>query len=77
MDVPAGPWLDLGCGSGSFLTIAANAGIEIVGIDVAERWLVVAKKRLVEEELVGISLACGNAEALPFANLEICCCDCG
>ncbi len=59
-DLPAGPWLDLGCGSGSFLAVAAERGIEVIGLDVAERWLVVAAKRNIA------SLVCGNAERLPF-----------
>jgi SAM-dependent methyltransferase len=63
-DLPAGPWLDLGCGSGSFL--AAQGDRDIVGIDVAMRWLLVARKRLDEEGLFRIRLGCGNAEQLPF-----------
>jgi SAM-dependent methyltransferase len=63
-DLPPGPWLDLGCGSGSFL--AAQGDRDIVGIDVAMRWLLVARKRLDEEGLSPISLVCGNAERMPF-----------
>jgi SAM-dependent methyltransferase len=59
-----GPWIDLGCGSGSFL--AAQGDRDIVGIDVAMRWLLVARKRLDEEGLSRIPLVCGNAERLPF-----------
>lgn len=64
-EVPDGPRLDLGCGSGSFLA-AAGRDRELVGLDVAMRWLIVARKRLDEEGLGHIRLACGNAERMPF-----------
>jgi len=65
-DVPHGPWLDLGCGSGSFLASVASDGREVVGLDVAIRWLIVARKRLDEEGSGHVRLVCGNAEQLPF-----------
>ncbi len=64
-DLPGGPWLDLGCGSGSFLA-AVGRERAVIGLDVAMRWLVVARKRLDEEGLPHIQLACGNAERMPF-----------
>jgi SAM-dependent methyltransferase len=61
-----GPLLDLGCGTGSFLA-AVGAGMPGAwGIDIAMRWLLVARKRLDEEGLGHIRLACGCAERLPF-----------
>lgn len=57
-------WLDLGCGTAD---IAETVGTEttVIGVDVAFRWLVVARRRLLrlgrEPRLV-----CANAEALPF-----------
>jgi SAM-dependent methyltransferase len=65
LDLPDGPWLDLGCGSGSFLA-AVGRERAVVGLDVAMRWLMVARKRLDEEGLPHIRLACGNAERMPF-----------
>ena len=62
-----GPLLDLGCGSGSFLASAAAPGRSMIGIDVAMRWLLVARKRLDEEGLAHVPLVCGRAESLPFA----------
>lgn len=61
---PPGPWLDLGCGTAD---LAAAAGRRVVGIDVALRWLVVARRRL-EEAGVRAELVCCNAEHLPFAD---------
>ena len=62
--VPGEAWLDLGCGTAD-LTCAVPEGVEVTGLDVAFRWLVVATRRLTEEGRSG-PLICGNAEALPF-----------
>jgi SAM-dependent methyltransferase len=64
------PLLDLGCGTGSFL---AAVGREVGpapawGVDIALRWLLVARKRLDEEGLTHVRLVCGCAERLPFAD---------
>ncbi len=64
----AGPLLDLGCGSGSFLASVGKSGRPLAGVDIAMRWLLVARKRLDEEGLGPIPLACGCAEQLPFAD---------
>lgn len=57
-------WLDLGCGTAD-LSCAAPAGISVTGIDIAFRWLVVARRRL-DEAAIDADLLCGNAESLPF-----------
>ncbi len=59
-------WLDLGCGTAD-ISEAAPASVSTVGVDVAFRWLVVARRRLVR---LGYEprLVCANAEALPFAD---------
>jgi ubiquinone/menaquinone biosynthesis C-methylase UbiE len=62
----AGPTLDLGCGSGSFLAAVGGDGGDLIGVDIAMRWLVVARKRLDEEGLNHVRLVCGCAERLPF-----------
>lgn len=62
--VPAGPWLDLGCGTGDLLAAASAMGTRVVGADIALRWLVVARKRRALAERV--SFVCCCAEALPF-----------
>ena len=58
--------LDLGCGSGGALVAAEAMFGERVGVDIALRWLVVARKRLDETGARAI-LVCADAEALPFA----------
>lgn len=62
-----GAWLDLGTGTGDLAVVVAEQGIRAVGIDIAMRWLVVAKRRA---ELAGASVdfVCCNAEHLPFAD---------
>jgi ubiquinone/menaquinone biosynthesis C-methylase UbiE len=62
-----GAWLDVGTGTGDLAVVVAEQGIRAIGIDIAMRWLVVAKRRA---ELAGVpvSFVCCNAEHLPFAN---------
>ena len=68
VEAPAAPgcWLDIGCGTGDLIAAGARRGITIVGVDIALRWLVVARRR---EALAGRSaqLVCANGEHLPFA----------
>ncbi len=57
--------LDLGCGTGG-MTIAATGSYQnVVGVDVALRWLVMGKQRL-DEAGIKAPLVCANAESLPF-----------
>lgn len=58
--------LEVGCGSGGLLAAAAVHGIEVVGLDVGLRWLVMSRKRLAE---LGVAqpLLAASAEQLPFA----------
>src|SRR5262249_33882669 len=66
--VADGMILDLGCGSGSFLAaVGARAG-PVCGVDVAFRWLLVARKRLGGGGLGRAPLACACAEALPVTD---------
>lgn len=62
---PGDTLLDLGCGSGGSLVAAADVFQDRTGVDIALRWLVIARKRL-EEAGVSASLVCADAEALPF-----------
>lgn len=61
-----GDLLDVGCGTAALLVAVARRvpGI-VVGVDIAFRWLVVAKKRL-EEAGLAAPLFCAGAGALPF-----------
>lgn len=59
-------WLDIGCGTGD-LAAAAPSTATVIGVDVAFRWLVVARRRLRESRRCA-HLVCCNAERLPFRN---------
>lgn len=59
--------LDVGCGAGGMMIAAARQGIEAVGVDIALRWLVIARKHL-ESYGLEARLVCADAEALPFAD---------
>lgn len=58
-------FLEIGCGTGSLLQSAAPKYRQVVGVDIAFRWLVVGRKRL---QMAGLDLPliCACAEALPF-----------
>jgi 2-polyprenyl-3-methyl-5-hydroxy-6-metoxy-1,4-benzoquinol methylase len=60
-----GSLVDVGCATGGLVAAAARRGGEVVGVDVAFRWLVVGKVRL-REAGVSAMLVCANAEYLPF-----------
>lgn len=60
--------LDLGTGTGSFLEALGRSGIEALGVDIALRWLVLARKRLDEAGLPHVPLICGCAEQLPLGD---------
>jgi ubiquinone/menaquinone biosynthesis C-methylase UbiE/uncharacterized protein YbaR (Trm112 family) len=62
--VTASPWIDVGCGTAD-LAAAAPSGQRVVGVDIALRWLVAARKRLQESGRAD-DLVCCNAEHLPF-----------
>ncbi|HVF11276.1 MAG TPA: methyltransferase domain-containing protein [Abditibacteriaceae bacterium] len=57
--------LEIGCGTGGFLAAAVPRFKQVVGCDIAFRWLVIARER---HRALGleIPLVCCCAEALPF-----------
>jgi SAM-dependent methyltransferase len=57
--------LEVGCGSGGLLVAASRAGATITGVDVAARWLVVARRRLADHGL-DVGLIAAAAERLPW-----------
>jgi len=57
--------LDVGCGAGQLALIAARAGAEVTGCDIATNWLEQARTRAAAEGLE-ITFEEGDAEALPF-----------
>lgn len=57
--------LDVGCGAGQLALIAARAGAEVTGCDIATNWLEQARTRAAAEGLK-ITFEEGDAEALPY-----------
>lgn len=57
--------LDLGCGTAPLAAAAAERTPLVVGVDIAFRWLVMARVRL-RESGRPLPLVCACAEALPF-----------
>ena len=59
--------VEVGCGTGGLIAAAAKAGRTIEGVDIASRWLVVARRRLDD---LGLSapLVAASAERLPYGN---------
>jgi SAM-dependent methyltransferase len=55
--------LDVGCGSGLFLSIAANRGAAVAGVDAAEGLLAIARDRTPRGDF-----RTGDMEELPFAD---------
>ena len=61
---PGDTWLDVGTGTAD-LAAAAPVRVRVIGVDVALRWLVLARRRLAESG-VEATLICTNGEHLPF-----------
>jgi len=61
--------LDVGCGSGQLALIAARAGAQVSGCDIAPNWIEKARARAAAEGL-DIAFTEGDAEALPYADGE-------
>jgi ubiquinone/menaquinone biosynthesis C-methylase UbiE len=59
--------LEVGCGSGGLLVAASRQGIAIEGIDIASRWLVIARRRLTDHGL-HVPIAAAEGERLPYAD---------
>ncbi len=63
----SGSILEIGCGTGGLLVAAARSGRSIVGIDIAARWLVAARRRLADHQLdQAVTLLAASAECLPW-----------
>ncbi|MEP6714279.1 MAG: methyltransferase domain-containing protein [Terriglobia bacterium] len=59
-------FLEVGCGTAALVKVAGNRFDLAVGCDVAFRWLLIARKRLLEAGLPA-NLVCCCADFLPFA----------
>lgn len=60
--------LEIGSGAGSFLAVAGERFEQVVGTDIAMRWLHVSRRRFMDKGLPVPPLVCCCAEYLPFAN---------
>jgi len=67
--VPGQRVLDVGCGTGQLALIAARAGAEVTGCDIATNSLERARARALQEQLKA-SFDEGDAEALPYGDGE-------
>jgi len=58
--------VDIGCGTGNFLAIAARHVKQPIGVDIAMRWLHLSRRRFLDDGLEVPALVCCCAEYLPF-----------
>jgi ubiquinone/menaquinone biosynthesis C-methylase UbiE len=63
--------LEIGSGTGAFLAEAEPHVAEVVGLDVALRWLHVSRSRFRDRRLDAPRLVCACAEGLPFEDESI------
>ena len=61
--------LDVGCGAGQLALIAARAGAQVTGCDIATNWIENARARAAAERLE-ITFEEGDAEALPYDDAQ-------
>ena len=61
---PGDRWLDVGTGTGAVAVIAARAGADVTGVDLAPGMIETAR-RLAAEEGLSVRFEVGDAEALP------------
>lgn len=64
--VPGRRVLEIGSGTGGFLVQAASRFEEVVGLDIAMRWLHLSRRRFLDRGLPEPALVCACAEHLPF-----------
>ena len=57
--------LEVGCGTGGFVSAAVRQEFEVEAVDVASRWLVVARRRLADRS-IATPLTAACAERLPW-----------
>src|SRR5882724_8941885 len=61
--------LDVGCGAGQLALIAARAGVQATGCDIATNWIEKARARAAAEGLQ-VTFEEGDAESLPYADAQ-------
>jgi len=60
--------LEIGSGTGNFLAVATSRYEQVIGVDIAMRWLHVSRRRFMDKGLPVPPLVCCCAEFLPFAD---------
>lgn len=60
--------LEIGSGTGNFLAAADGICEQVIGVDIAMRWLHVSRRRFMDKNLPVPALVCCCAEYLPFAD---------
>jgi SAM-dependent methyltransferase/uncharacterized protein YbaR (Trm112 family) len=58
--------LDMGCGTGGFVAAAWAMGRQVIGIDIAFRWIVVGRHRMKKMGFDPSNMICACADYLPF-----------
>ena len=66
---PGARLLDVGCGAGQLALIAARAGAQVSGCDIAVNWIEKARARAAAEGLA-ITFEEGDAESLPYEDAQ-------
>ncbi|MGH9356206.1 MAG: class I SAM-dependent methyltransferase [Terriglobia bacterium] len=66
---PGGQLLDVACGAGQLALIAAKAGAQVTGCDIAANWIERARARAAAEGLK-ITFEEGDAESLPYRDAQ-------
>jgi len=61
-----GRLLEIGSGTGNLLCEATGIFDEMVGVDIAMRWLQLSRRRFIDRGIPTPALVCCNAEHLPF-----------
>ena len=64
--------LEVGCGTGGLLVAARRSGLAIEGVDIAARWLVLARKRL-DAAALSVRLTAAEASRLPWPDATFAC----
>lgn len=63
--------LEVGCGSGGLIAAAARRGAHVTGVDIALRWLIIARRRCEERALAAQFLAAdGSAPPIPVGTFD-------
>jgi ubiquinone/menaquinone biosynthesis C-methylase UbiE len=68
ISAPSKRVLEIGSGTGNFLAVASESYEQVIGVDIAMRWLHLSRRRFIDKGLPAPALVCCCAEYLPFAD---------